>query len=459
MWKIFYEKYKKCVETYIPKTNPKPGCQPKPLWLTFDCLSNIKRKQKAWSRYLATRRAVDFDFYKVARNRANENVRKAKKEYEKLVASKAKTEPKHFWTYVKSKVKSKSAVSNLMKPNGNLTTSDKEKATVLNDFFTSVFTAENPNNIPNIEERNFESSLDHFVINQDTVEKYLLLLNGSKSMGPDNIHPLIVKNDTKIYAPTSKSDVLQNDLDALYDWSKLWDMKFNVNKCKQIHYGRNNPENVYTMNNIDIIKDEQEKDLGIIFQNDLKFSQHISSKINKANSILGLINRTFIFKDQYTFLRLYVALVRPHVEYGNTIWYPHLKKDINAVEKVQMRATKLIPDIRHLSYEDRLKVLKLPSLTHRRRRGDMIQAFKILKGFEDISYERFFTVISTNTRGHNWKLAKPRCNTSFRLRHFSQRIINDWNNLPVEVISSKTVEAFKISIDRHWESVMYQLRN
>ncbi|CAG2220332.1 unnamed protein product [Mytilus edulis] len=152
-------------------------------------------------------------------------------------------------------------------------------------------------------------------------------------------------------------------------------------------------------------------------------------------------------------------MVRPHVEYGNTIWYPHLKKDINAVEKVQMRATKLIPDIRHLSYEDRLKVLKLPSLTHRRRRGDMIQAFKILKGIEDISYERFFTVISTNTRGHNWKLAKPRCNTSFRLRHFSQRIINDWNNLPVEVISSKTVEAFKISIDRHWESVMYQLRN
>ncbi|CAG2208621.1 unnamed protein product [Mytilus edulis] len=366
---------------------------------------------------------------------------KQKKEYEKLVASKAKTEPKHFWTYVKSKVKSKSAVSNLMKPNGNLTTSDKEKATVLNDFFTSVFTAENPNNIPNIEERNFESSLDHFVINQDTVEKYLLLLNGSKSMGPDNIHPLIVKNDSKIYAPTSKSDVLQNDLDALYDGSKLWDMKFNVNKCKQIHYGRNNPENVYTMNNIDIIKDEQEKDLGIIFQNDLKFSQHISNQY-------GII-----------FLRLYVALVRPHVEYGNTIWYPHLKKDINAVEKVQMRATKLIPDIRHLSYEDRLKVLKLPSLTHRRRRGDMIQAFKILKGFEDISYERFFTVISTNTRGHNWKLAKPRCNTSFRLRHFSQRFINDWNNLPVEVISSKTVEAFKISIDRHWESVMYQLRN
>ncbi|CAC5420051.1 unnamed protein product [Mytilus coruscus] len=96
MWKIFSDKYKKYVEVYVPKINPKPGCQPKPLWLTFEYLSTIKRKQKAWSRYLATRRAVDFDFNKVARNEANENVRKAKKEYEKLVASKAKTEPKHL---------------------------------------------------------------------------------------------------------------------------------------------------------------------------------------------------------------------------------------------------------------------------------------------------------------------------------------------------------------------------
>ncbi|CAC5382676.1 unnamed protein product [Mytilus coruscus] len=151
------------------------------------------------------------------------------------------------------------------------------------------------------------------------------------------------------------------DLHALYNWSKLWDMKCNMDKCKRIHYRKNNPENVYTMNNIHITKDEQEKDLGIIFQKDLKFSQHISSKINKANSILSLINRTFSFKDQSTFLRPYVALVRPHVEYGNTIWFQHLRKDINALEKMQMRATKLIPDIRHLGYEERLKVLKLPS--------------------------------------------------------------------------------------------------
>ena len=209
------------------------------------------------------------------------------------------------------------------------------------------------------------------------------------------------------------------------------------------------------MNNLEIAEDEQEKDLGIMFQKDLKFTQHISGKISKANSTLGLISRTFSYIDQPTFLKLYTALVRPHLEYGNTIWYPHLKKDINSVEKVQMRATKLLSELRDLCYEERLSRLKLPSLVY----SDMIQTFKIIKGIEDIPSERFFTVITSNTRGHVYKLLKPRCNTSFQLRHFSQRIINDWNNLPVDVVSSKTVDSFKINLDRHWEAVMYQFRD
>ena len=89
----------------------------------------------------------------------------------------------------------------------------------------------------------------------------------------------------------------------------------------------------------------------------------------------------------------------------------------------------------------------------------MIQTFKIIKGHEDIPAERFFTISRTNTRGHSCKLLKPRCNTSFRLRQFSQRIVNDWNNLPGDVISSKSVDAFKINVDRHWEAVMYEFKD
>ena len=157
--------------------------------------------------------------------------------------------------------------------------------------------------------------------------------------------------------------------------------------------------------------------------------------------------------DRYSFVKLYTALVHPHLEYGNTIWCPHLRKDIESIEKVQMRA-RLLSEIKHLNYEERLKTL---TLTHRRRKGDMIQTFKIIKGLEDIPVERFFTtgIVNSNTRGHMCKLAKPRCNTSFRLRHFSQRIINDWNELSTNVICAKTVDEFKILLDRHWDREMY----
>ena len=138
------------------------------------------------------------------------------------------------------------------------------------------------------------------------------------------------------------------------------------------------PNIIYSMNNTELHEVNEEKDLGILFQKDLKFSQHISSKINKSNSILGLIGRSFSYLDRYTFVKLYTALVRPHLEYGNTIWYLHLRKYIESVEKVQKRATRLLSEIKHINYEERLKTLNLPTLAHRRRRGDMIHTFKII---------------------------------------------------------------------------------
>ena len=88
----------------------------------------------------------------------------------------------------------------------------------------------------------------------------------------------------------------------------------------------------------------------------------------------------------------------------------------------------------------------------------MLQTFKILHKIEDIPSERFFTIISNpSTRGHNFKLEKPRCRTSFRLQHFSQRIINDWNALPSYVVNAKDVNDFKSKLDKHWNhEVMYE---
>ena len=135
---------------------------------------------------------------------------------------------------------------------------------------------------------------------------------------------------------------------------------------------------------------DKEKDLGVIFHKGLKFSSHIATKVNKANGILSLLVRTLDFIEQDSFILMYKALVRPHIEYGNTIWYTHLRRDIESVERVQKRATRLIPQLKDLTYVERLKKLKLPTLAHRRRRGDMIQTFKIIHRIEDVSFERFF---------------------------------------------------------------------
>lgn len=142
-------------------------------------------------------------------------------------------------------------------------------------------------------------------------------------------------DDTKLYKAISSCEdqnVLQQDLLTLCDWSDDWLLRFNVLKCKYIQYGIVNFVFEYQMRDIhgnttSLLKDSQEKDLGIIFQDNLKFDQHISNAVGRANRILGLIKRSFIYMNSDLFLKLYKTLVRPIIDYGNVIWYPFTKKD------------------------------------------------------------------------------------------------------------------------------------
>ena len=101
------------------------------------------------------------------------------------------------------------------------------------------------------------------------------------------------------------------------------------------------------------------------------------------------------------------TMVRLHLEYGNVIWYPRFRRDSQEIENIQRRATNLIPKLKHLPYDNRLKALKLPSLHHRRRRGDMIQIYNILNEIDRIDRNIFFEQSSgSSTRGHSQKLVK-----------------------------------------------------
>ena len=262
----------------------------------------------------------------------------------------------------------------------------------------------------------------------------------------------IFADDAKIYQTTDKSDILQDDLQNSDSWADKWELEFSINKCGVMHYGKDNDNHSYKMNSKTLKVVHEETDLGIIFQDDLKFNKHISNKIQKANSMLGLIIRSFDYLDKNSYIKLYKAIVRPQLEYGNAVWHPYSRKDIESIEAVQKRFTRQIPGLKEMSYHDRLKHLKLPSLAHRRRRGDIIQCFKIIRGLDDIPCERFFTFAESRTRGHCYKLIKPRCETSFRLRSFSQRVISEWNNLPYEVATTKTLNSFKNKIDKLWNN-------
>ena len=120
-------------------------------------------------------------------------------------------------------------------------------------------------------------------------------------------------------------------------------------------------------------KVDQIKDLGILYDSHLTFKDHIQEKINKA--IIGLIKRNFIHMDSRTFIMFYKALVRPRVEYANSIWFPYKKGDIEAIEKVQKIATKLVISLKKLPYKERLLQLNLHTLKYRRLRGDMTDVY------------------------------------------------------------------------------------
>ena len=186
-----------------------------------------------------------------------------------------------------------------------------------------------------------------------------------------------ISSDGKLFADDSKlfrrikshADrvILQEDLLKLQEWSQKWLLQFNENKCKVMHIGRRNPEYEYYLNDSAL-----EKDLGIHVTPDWKSSTHVSKVAAKANSMVGRIKRTFSYMDEEMFKYLYPSLVRSQMEYAVQAWSPSLKKDIDLLEKVQQRATKLVPSLKDKPYEERKQALNLTSLEERRVMGDLI---------------------------------------------------------------------------------------
>ena len=266
-------------------------------------------------------------------------------------------------------------------------------------------------------------------------------------------------DDTKLWGKVnSNEDVasMKEDLNKLSKWSKDNEMPFNVSKCCVMHVGKKNAKEVYKIDGLVIEKVKEIKDLGVFFTEGCKPTVNCNKVCKSASKIIGLIRRKVANKGMEGMLILYKTLVRPILDYCIPVWRPYLRKDINKLEKIQKRYTKMIKDCRGKNYQQRLKVIGLTSLEERHYRADMIQVFKVLKDKEDktdVYPPDFLTLAERPGRKNSKKLYKKRNFLEICKNSFTARVVDSWNSLPEDVIIAEEVNIFKNKLDKYMRSV------
>ena len=255
-------------------------------------------------------------------------------------------------------------------------------------------------------------------------------------------------DDAKIFdflpSNVRQSYLLQEDLRRVHEWSNTWQLSVAIQKCSVFVFGNYVDAPQYFLGNVQLDVTREINDLGFMLSQNQKFSAHCAKISKRALRLSAHIFRVFKTRKTKFLLKMFETYVRPIVECGVQVWSPHLLKDIDVIEKVQRSFTKRIPEVRNLSYTDRLKVLKLDSLEQRRIIADLNLCFKIVRNHIDLEFDQFFVYNAyAGTRSHDLKLQIPLAATDTIKNSFSYRIPKIWNYLSQETVSANNLPSFK----------------
>jgi hypothetical protein len=252
--------------------------------------------------------------------------------------------------------------------------------------------------------------------------------------------------------PTTSTN---NDIDTVAEWSREFSMPLSVEKSNVMHCGPSNPKHNYACNGVILPSASEISDLGVMRSNLAPYASQASKASAKASKMCGLILAAFRCHESRVLWPAFKAYVLPLLRYASVAWCPRLHRDIDCLERVQKRFTKKCSDIRHLSYDSRLKSLKSLSVKHLRLYDDMVFTYKVIHGDVDISLSELGLSLvknSHNTRGQGCRLIPDKLSLERAAQLYKFRAPHEWNALPNDIISSKSLNLFKRNL-KQWLNV------
>ena len=206
----------------------------------------------------------------------------------------------------------------------------------------------------------------------------------------------------------------------------------------------------------------EEKDLGVWVQANMKPAKQCASAAKSANFALGQIARAFHFRKKANLVPLYKTFVRPKLEFAASSWSPWTEGDKKQLEKVQERLVRMLSDVKGSTYEQKLANAGLTTLERRRKRGDAIETFKTLKGFNKVDKEKWFVLENEDARPtrrnaevseggirkKDYVLRVETARLEVRRNFYNVRAAKAWSDIPQSVKETTSINAFKNAYDK-----------